>query len=287
MAAMSVARRFEKSTTGRFISAGVRLLDRVAPRAAQRLVFDRFATPLRRRGAPDLPGFPPHRFTLDDGLVVWDWGDGPTVLLVHGWNGSAAQMSGFVFPLLRAGCYVAAPDLPAHGASPGRQTNIRELTDAILRVGRRVGPVHAVVAHSFGAAATVAALSRGLRAERVVLLAPAAALPAYAGSFAAAAGLSQPSVGGLLARIDARVGGIARYDPVAAASGQRADLLVLHDRSDREVPFEAGRAIASAWPGGRIEAVNGAGHTRMLRNPAVIERAASFIRAVEPLAMSA
>src|SRR2546426_7589813 len=155
--------QLNKSTTGRIVNAGMRLLDSVAPAAAQRLAFDWFGRPRRRVGRPAIGA---HRFRLTgDGpeLAVWDWGDGPTVLLVHGWNGNAAQLSGLVPPLLRAGYYVATPDLPAHGASAGTHTNVRAMADALLRLGRRVGPVHAVIAHSLGAAASVIALAEGDR----------------------------------------------------------------------------------------------------------------------------
>jgi pimeloyl-ACP methyl ester carboxylesterase len=255
---------------------GVRALDAVVPALAQRLVFDLFGTPYRRPGATDM-----HHFDEGSGLTVWDAGDGRTVLLLHGWSGNAAQMSAFVRPLVGAGYYVAAPDLPAHGASSGRRTNIKEFTEAILRVAHRVGPIHAVVAHSFGAAAAVAAIARGLRVDRAVLLAPAADLPGYAQTFARAAGLSEDSTEALLQRIDRRVDGITGYDPVALAAGRTPRLLVIHDPADREVPFSAGRAIASAWPGARLEAVRNAGHTRMLSDPRVLDLAIPFIRGDE------
>ena len=66
-------------------------------------------------------------------------------------------------------------------------------------------------------------------------------------------------------------------DVLRSAPGQTARLLVLHDPADREVPFEQGRALAEAWPDGRIEALPGRGHTRPLRDPEVIARAVSFV----------
>ena len=43
-------------------------------------------------------------------IVTWRWGsrEAPAVLLAHGWGGNAAQMRGFVFPLLSAGYRVIA-----------------------------------------------------------------------------------------------------------------------------------------------------------------------------------
>jgi len=269
--------RLEKSTTGRFISTGVRILDKVAPQAAQRLAFDWFGMPRRRAEQPFIHG---HRFTVTgDGpeLAVWDWGDGKTVLLVHGWNGNGAQLAGFVPPLLRAGCYVAAPDLPAHGSSGGTRSNVRVMADALLRLGRRVGPVHAVIAHSLGAAAAMIALAEGLGAQRAVLIAPPADLPRYAWHFGRVLGLSPRSSAGLLARLDAAMGGRDAFDMVRLAGQQTARTLLLHDPADREVPYSDADALAHAWPGARLVPVPGAGHTRALRDAEVISRAVSFI----------
>jgi pimeloyl-ACP methyl ester carboxylesterase len=279
--------RLEKGTIGRIVQAAVRVLDAVAPETAQRLAFDWFGKPQRRVEKPFIVG---HRFALKEGgsdLAVWDWGDGRTVLLVHGWNGNAAQFSGFVPPLLRAGYYVAAPDLPAHGSSSGARTNVRSMADALLRLGRRVGPVHAVIAHSLGAAATVIAQAEGLGAERTVLIAPPADLPRYAGLFGRALGLSARSTAGLLARLDRAFGGRAAIDLVSLARRQTSPMLVLHDPQDREVPFADARALAGAWPGARLETLSGAGHTRALRHPDVISRAVGFVAEPRPLALSA
>jgi pimeloyl-ACP methyl ester carboxylesterase len=280
--------RLEKSTTGRIVQMGMRALDALAPETAQRLAFDWFGRPERRPEKPYILG---HRFNLvADGpeIALWDWGDGPTVLLVHGWNGNAAQLSGFVPPLLRAGYYVAAPDLPAHGLSAGRRTNVRDMADALLRVGRRVGPVHAVIAHSLGAAATIMALAEGLGAERVVLIAPPADLPQYATLFGRTVGLSTRSTAGMLALIDRALGGRHSFDLLSLARRQTASMLALHDPEDREVPFTDSKALALAWPGARLGALKGAGHTRALRHPDVISRAVGFVAdATQPVALSA
>jgi len=273
----------------------MRALDALAPDSAQRLAFDWFGTPIRRDEPPFILG---HRFRIvGDGpeLAVWDWGDGPTVLLAHGWNGNGAQLAGFVPSLLRAGYYVAAPDLPAHGASAGTRSNVRAMADALLRVARRVGPVHAVIAHSLGAAAAAIALAEGLRASRVVLIAPPANLPRYAQEFARVVGLSPRSTSGLLTRLDRALGGRAAFDLLRLAELQKVRALILHDPGDREVPLADAQALAKAWPRARLETLPGSGHTRALRHPEVISRAVAFVAgppeppvdSTEPLALSA
>src|SRR5512140_1110367 len=280
--------QLEKSTTGRLVSAAVRTLDAVAPSAAQRLALDLFLKPRRIPGS--MIG---HRFRVAGGgrdLAVWDWGDGPTVLLIHGWNGNAAQLSGFVAPLLRAGCYVAAPDLPAHGISGGTRTNVRDLADAILHLGRRLGPVHAVIAHSFGAPATVLALAQGLGARRAVLIAPPVDLPRYPRGFGAALGLLPRSAEAMAGRLDALLGGREAYDILGAAraADRSTRVAVLHDPDDREVPFAEGRALVAAWPGAQFLPLPRTGHSRALRDPEVIARAVSLVTGPEnALALSA
>src|SRR5712691_10971637 len=172
MPSASVPLRSEKSTTGRFfMRAGFRGLEMVAPRAASRLAANLFCSP--RRAKPAAAGG--HRFEIFPGIAAWDWGEGPTVLLAHGWNGSAAQMTPLVEPLVRSGFYVVAFDQPAHGSSSGRRATAYDFAEAILAVSRRVKPVHA--------------LSRGLKAKRAVLLAPPAGVDHFVRSFAGALGL--------------------------------------------------------------------------------------------------
>jgi pimeloyl-ACP methyl ester carboxylesterase len=277
--------RRQKRTNVRLpVRAGMRLLSWLAPQRAETLALDLFATPRRARPAvsPEA-GLPAHRFTIDvagQRLAAWDWGEGPTVVLTHGWSGHAGQLSGFVAPLVRAGYHVVAFDHPAHGQSEGRQANYLTVAHALTAVVRRVGPVEAIIAHSLGSTATILALARGLPVDRVVLVAPPAAPADYARSFARAIGLPEARGEGMLERIRVLIGGsLDNLDARRLVTTLRARALVIHDREDRDVPFPHGEAIAAAWPGARLHAVNGLGHYRVLRDPAVIEAAVAFVRA--------
>jgi predicted alpha/beta-fold hydrolase len=68
-------------------------------------------------------------------LAVDSWGAGPTVLMVHGWNGRGAQLGAFAPELVHAGFRVVTFDTPAHGRSPGRATNLPEISEAIQTSG--------------------------------------------------------------------------------------------------------------------------------------------------------
>ena len=92
-------------------------------------------------------------------LAVTTWGSsGPAVLLMHGWGGARAQMTGFVDPLLFAGYRVVAFDQPGHGESSGKTTNLLEIAPSMDVIVKHEGPFHAVLAHSFGTLITSYAL---------------------------------------------------------------------------------------------------------------------------------
>jgi pimeloyl-ACP methyl ester carboxylesterase len=278
-------------TIGRFQDSAPwasQALSWLTPSVVERSAADRFAEP-RRPAAPIAPyvqGLAEHRFRVrlgDQELATWDWGEGPTVLLVHGWNGQASQMAGFVQPLVSAGYHVVAFDLPAHGASSGTRATLDDLAEAVRAVAERVQSVHAVIAHSLGATATVVAMSRGLQLERAVLLAPPAEVAPFARAFGAALGLPSPRIDGMLAVVEQVLGGdLTAYDLRKLVPALHVPLLVLHDGEDRSVPFAHGKQVAQAAWSARLVRLAGLGHVGGLIDRAVIRTAVDFIGAARP-----
>src|SRR6478672_7473873 len=123
----------------------------------RRLAPREWEAALLRRGTP---------LTFGNGLVARSFGAGPRVLLVHGWEGRGMNLGMFIAPLNAAGYQVIALDGPAHGKSPGEQTNPVDFAHGLLGAGQELGPLAGVIAHSMGAASTALALRQGLDAER-------------------------------------------------------------------------------------------------------------------------
>jgi hypothetical protein len=61
---------------------------------------------------------------LKCGLAATAWGDGPPVLLAHGWESRRSHWSAIVPILAESGYRVIAMDAPAHGDSPGDQVSV-------------------------------------------------------------------------------------------------------------------------------------------------------------------
>ncbi len=211
-------------------------------------------------------------------LATWRWGEGPAVLLVHGWGGHAGRLSRFVAPLTEAGFSVIAFDAPGHGASEGRRCSVSDFIGAVLAVAEDSENVVGLIGHSLGAAACVLAMRGGLRVRAVVLLAPLSDPEKYAGRFASICRMPGPVCDSMKIRLAARHGvAWEKLRVVEPAPSTPGPLLIFHDRRDAKVPLGDGRAIAASWPGACLVTTQGLGHHKILRSAEVIGRTVSFL----------
>jgi pimeloyl-ACP methyl ester carboxylesterase len=214
------------------------------------------------------------------GMKAWSWGNGPTVLLVHGWNGRATQLGGFVRPLVARGYRVVAFDAFGHGESPGSSMSLPELASCIRQVSDELGGLYGVIAHSMGGAATTLALSNGLRLERAVFVSPPSDPRVFLQIFSDALGIADQVRTRLKERVERRIGtSMESIQGDRIAPSMRVPLLVVHDRNDKEVPVESGQSIADAWPSAELILTENLGHQRILLAEPVTNVAVSFIDA--------
>ena len=200
------------------------------------------------------------------------------MLLVHGWEGRGTQLGRFVDPLVAAGFQVVALDSPAHGESSGSRSDLIETTEAVRKVGRELGPLAGVIAHSFGGAVATLALERGLDAASVVLISAPSSVEDVIARFGALAGMRGAAMRAFREGIEQQTGvKIKEVEIFERVAGLRVPALIVHDRDDREVPFQDAERLAARWPGAAIMPTTGLGHRRILKDEAVIRRAVDFI----------
>ncbi len=213
-------------------------------------------------------------------IATWRWGIGPAVLLVHGWEGRGSQLGAFVEPLVAAGLSVITFDAPGHGDSPGSRLLLTDLADCVTDVAAEVGPLHAIVAHSFGCAAVLLAYARGgVDAARNVMISPNVLIPESVRRFAQHLALDDADRASFEHRLGGHTGielDALRLDRLVGP--RDAGLLVIHDREDREVPFTHGDRLVATWPNARIRVTEGLGHRRILRAPEVIRDVVDAVR---------
>lgn len=267
--------------TARFLATRVWLqtLARVAPARHERTLLRLWLTPMSR-GRPSGPVSHWH-WTGEERVALYDEGEGPTVLLVHGWEGSAADMRELATAFAKNGYRALRLDLPAHGASTGRWTTIVHWARTIRDVADRSanGEVASIVAHSLGGAASLLAVRNGLKTDSAVLLAPPREPKSFFMEFSRAVGAPDERRDGALRAFEEMVGPLDDFDAGAVAKGVEAPGLVIHDRGDRQVPYEHGHGIADAWPTAELVTLEGLGHRRMLTSASVIDRVVRFVDA--------
>ena len=215
---------------------------------------------------------------LIDGLATTAWGEGPTVLLAHGWNSRGTHWGAHIDALTAAGFRAVAVDATGHGASPGERCHVLGYGLSLVEVARQVGPLAGVVAHSFGAGAAVLALDRGLQTDRVALLSGPASLAGVVERWGRAHHLPETDLPALLDRVERFVGEpVADLDLLRIVGGLDQPALIVHDRADEEVPVAEAHAVAAAWPGARLLVTERYGHRRILIAREVVRAVAAFL----------
>jgi pimeloyl-ACP methyl ester carboxylesterase len=214
-------------------------------------------------------------------LAVTTWGEGPAVLLMHGWGGARAQMTGFVQPLLDAGYRVVAYDQPAHGESDGKMTNLLEIAPTMDLIAQREGPFHAVIAHSFGTLITSYAL--------IELKIPAPARLVYFGAFnqlleslprfQMLAGVTDEIMDGFRVMLFENFGQGVLEAITNESLTPRISIpaLMFHDIADNVTPVEDSRAIARVWKHAQFVETEGLGHRGALQSKAIHEQVVKFL----------
>lgn len=232
----------------------------------------------------------------DDDLPVYRWGSGPTVVLTHGWGARASHMGVLARALAAAGFAAVAFDGPAHtrAAIAGRarqQATFVDFARALQAVTELVGPVHGLVGHSAGGAATAFAASgfadtlvttddlppssaQGpnptIGVERLVLMSAPDSLAGVIETWVHITGTGAQVIEPLRQETFRRFGTpVEAFTVSAHAHLLPARTLLVHDDEDARVPISEARRVDGALGGGRLLTTRGLGHSRTLTDPNV------------------
>jgi pimeloyl-ACP methyl ester carboxylesterase len=209
-------------------------------------------------------------------LLVHAFGEGPLVVLVHGWQGAGSQMRSLAEAIVAAGFRVALFDMPAHGEAPGWSTSGPEFTRILAGVAAQLGPLHAIVGHGLGGTAALSCAAAGLPLTGVVAVAPIPSFEFALRGHVRAFGLS-PFAKELLAR---------RLEARTRTQRQALDLaqlelpvpaLLVHDLLDRTIPSRHSRRLKDAWQSARLIETCGFGHRRILEADLVAQAVVAFL----------
>jgi pimeloyl-ACP methyl ester carboxylesterase len=274
-----------------------RLADLAVPGLAGRMARDLWFTipPALPRTTLPVGGTPFEVTSLGATVRGHAWGTGPVVYLVHGWGGAGSQLTSFVEPLVDRGHRVVMFDAPSHGDSdPGpsgpRRSHGVEFGKALDAVFAEFGPAEAVVAHSLGAISTYLTLRFGwLSTRRLVLVAPMVVAEPLFDRFQRVLGFGARTRRAFDRHLDEFVGvPMVEFDAIHQASHvDPVPTLVVHDRGDRQTPYDDAVRLVDSLPEARLVATDGLGHRRILKDPAVVREVLAFVAGTEATAVAA
>jgi pimeloyl-ACP methyl ester carboxylesterase len=271
--------RFKEQPGMAHVRRGFRLLSRFAPGLAAQMGYALLSTPPRTPERPWQAALREQatltRLMFGAGhLAVYAWGKGPVVLMVNGWGARAAHMGKMVQPLVQAGMRVVAFNPPATGLSSGKRLDLVRFSAAVHAVAAHVGPLHGLVAHSFGCPIALMAMRDwGTQARRLVMISSINDLRWFTDAFVHYTGIS-PAVMERMKQmmVDRNNGGFDWSKSSVTEMLRRAALptLLIHDLADAEVPFEHSLALLKAGTHVEMLPTDGLGHHRLLGDAHVI-----------------
>jgi pimeloyl-ACP methyl ester carboxylesterase len=223
-------------------------------------------------------------------LAGYCWGEGKTVLLVHGWGSRTSHMAFLGRFLAKAGFRVVAYDAPAHSSTdaPLKKTtsNMFEYCHAISAVAKTLGHVYAVVGHSFGAACAAFTIS-GISAfsdckfpiDKLVLMSTPPTLVDVYVSFCRRDGVGKEGLDVLKSTLETEFGFVSEdYSVKAALQKLSADILLVHDAEDEEFPVSDIYALLQkSMPAAELLVTAGSGHQKILANRTMMAGVKEFL----------
>ena len=213
--------------------------------------------------------------------------NGKLVFLIHGWDSNAGSMSSISKKLVEQGKRVVALDFPGHGHSKLRKSNIYVCREALRSAFNHFseGKPFDIVSHSFGSAFSAFALWRSnYQVNNWIMLSSPNRFDSLFREFQQQIGLSEKGY----RKIESLANNILneRLSSLSVPNWTREvnyyNLILIHDKKDKILPFENTLRIHEANPGSELIEISGVGHYKMLHNPEVVNTVEKSLRSLEP-----
>lgn len=212
---------------------------------------------------------------------LWSWGEGPVVVLCHGWGGRGSQLAAMAKAIARAGYKAVVFDCSAHGDALGKRSGFHIMAQDVAAIAMQYGQVHAFVCHSMGGMSVMQARELGVDANRFVIIAsPYAPLPIV--EVMRKLLKAPPVVLELCKRKLAKQFDVTWDDLMKGHIYKDCDrpVLLIYDRDDRALPpnpmFHL-QQIEEQCAGATVSVTQGFGHYKMLSDLQTINQVIQFL----------
>lgn len=263
------------------------LIERIAPQINARMAFQAISKPKVRpmrdferaiEAEADQATLSFKHFSIRS----YRWGKGAKqALLIHGWEGRAANFGAIVPLLVAQGYTVYAYDAPCHGNSSRGSITVFDYA-AFVKMLLVERTYDLLMSHSFGSVALTTALYelQPFEAKDIVVLTSPDRFIDRIEEGVAMMGLTYRTRDALVNMLRENT----PYDPdTASVSGYVKSIpaqriWLIHDTADRVLPYEWSERIQANWNGAVLKPISGTGHFRMLWSEPIKGLLEEFVR---------
>lgn len=211
-------------------------------------------------------------------IQTYQWpGDGPVVLLVHGWESNTFRWRNLIGHLRDAGFHVVAFDAPAHGYSSGTYMHVPMYAECVEHMVQQFQPRY-IVGHSVGGMTALYHAHRhpNDRVEKIVTIGSPSEYYGFMEEFQRIVGFNKRVMQALDQFIYGEFGyHTHEFSTSRFVEGNPKKGLILHDKSDPVTPFHASERVHDAWRESVLVPTEGLGHS--MHQEAVNKRIVAFL----------
>lgn len=213
-------------------------------------------------------------------IHVTELGNGPCIILAHGWASEKSQMTSFIPKLLESGFSVLLYDQPAHGKSTSVSTNLFDFIRSLEAVIRYKKDVHGILAHSMACSAAIYNLHLFQWIKKGVLIAPHYDFEEELVTWFQKRGMTENMLQDFITCLenkyqlklnDINPKNVAHYI-------NHADIFMVHDLHDRYAPFRGSEKLHQLFPSSSVKKTELLGHAKILHNENVIKEIVDFFK---------
>jgi pimeloyl-ACP methyl ester carboxylesterase len=211
--------------------------------------------------------------TTIEPIEIYTKGDknGEVVFMLHGWNSNLARLSSFAEILAEQGFYCVLFDMPGHGKSTLKSTNLKVNSIVFEAVMEHINPQSefSVLTHSFGSMVASYTLARNNHTiNQLFFLTTLNQFEPFFKELKNRLRLSDKIMNRII-----DMGGDLLEEPVQQLIVKEKvkkltykNLSIFHDKHDKILPYSYSELLVSEVPNARLFSYENIGHSKMLQN---------------------
>lgn len=263
----------------------INMVYHIHPKASYALIIKSLTIAFRKKLSPNAIKFYKKGIKKDfkiDGstFCTYTYGEGPLILMLHGWCSNGARWRIYVNKLVCSGYKIVVVDAPGHGTAPGRFLSIFLYAKGIKTILASEKKWHTVITHSIAGLTAIAAIKNSKnqhQPSKFIMMNTFSDATAILEKFSCCLGISKKVVNGVKEQLSKYQNfplqefSIHKHYDTINAKG-----LLIYDIDDLVVPKSEAEHITSTIKPLQIIKTEGLGHN--LKSSCVVKHVLNFVK---------